>query len=130
MTNQSLPKKVILLVTAFTAVSIFTSCSNQSADVDNQDSADAQNPLAEMTFATDSNDAYRRACYWGREGTNIFLYTRIKEGNELAVQEGKLPLAGLEQAMDIVLQKGEPQAPEQYEMVKSFCADLGFPFPN
>jgi hypothetical protein len=39
-------------------------------------------------------------------------------------------MAGLEQAMEIVLREGEPQAPEEYEVVKSFCADLGFPFPN
>jgi hypothetical protein len=128
MINQSLRKKVSFLVAILLSVSIFTSCSNQSADVDTQDSAAAQNPLAEMTFATDSTDAYRRACYWGSEGDNIFIYTRIKEGNELAVQEGKLPMSGLEQAMEIVLRKGIPQAPEQYEMVKSFCADLGFPF--
>jgi hypothetical protein len=128
MINQSLRKKVSFLVAILLSVSIVTSCSNQSADVDTQDSAAAQNPLTEMTFATDSTDAYRRACYWGSEGDNIFLYERIKEGNSLAEQEGKLPLTGLEQAMEIVLRKGEPQAPEQYEVVKSFCADLGFPF--
>ena len=122
--------KSLAILALILSTSVITSCSNQSADVDTQESADAQNSLAEMTFATDSSDAYRRACYWGSEGDNIFLFERIKEGNSLAKQEGKLPMAGLEQAMEIVLREGEPQAPEEYEVVKSFCADLGFPFPN
>ena len=121
-------RKSLAILAFILSASIITSCSNQSADVDTQDSAEAQNPLAAMTFATDSSDAYNRACYWGSEGDNIFLFERIKEGNSLAEQEGKLPLVGLEQAMEIVLREGEPQAPEEYEMVKGFCADLGFPF--
>jgi hypothetical protein len=120
-------RKSLALIALILSVSILTSCSDQSGDTELEDSAVSQNPLAELTFATDSSDAYRRACYWGSQGNNIFLYDRIKEGNQLAVQEGKLPLAGLEQAMEIVFQKGEPQAPEEYEIVKNFCAGLGIP---
>jgi hypothetical protein len=120
-------RKSLALIALILSVSILTSCSDQSGDTELEDSAVSQNPLAELTFATDSSDAYRRACYWGSQGDNIFLYDRIKEGNQLAVQEGKLPLAGLEQAMEIVFQKGEPQAPEEYEIVKNFCAGLGIP---
>ncbi len=120
-------RKSLALIALILSVSILTSCSDQSGDTELEDSAVSQNPLAELTFATDSSDAYRRACYWGSQGDNIFLYDRIKEGNQLAAQEGKLPLAGLEQAMEIVFQKGEPQAPEEYEIVKNFCAGLGIP---
>ena len=120
-------RKSLALIALILSVSILTACSDQSGDTELEDSAVSQNPLAELTFATDSSDAYRRACYWGSQGDNIFLYDRIKEGNQLAVQEGKLPLAGLEQAMEIVFQKGEPQAPEEYEIVKNFCAGLGIP---
>ena len=120
-------RKSLALIALILSASILTSCSDQSGDTELEDSAVSQNPLAELTFATDSSDAYRRACYWGSQGDNIFLYDRIKEGNQLAVQEGKLPLAGLEQAMEIVFQKGEPQAPEEYEIVKNFCAGLGIP---
>jgi hypothetical protein len=56
------------------------------------------------------------------------MYERMKEGNELAELEGKLPVLGVEQAMGIVLQEGEPQAPEEYAMIKDFCNVLGFPF--
>jgi hypothetical protein len=129
MSKQRLSRKAVFLTVALLSVSVLTSCSSESAD-DVQESAVSVNPLAEMTFATDSSDAYRRACYWGSQGDNIFLYERIKEGNALAVQEGKLPLAGLEQAMGIVLQEGEPQAPEEYAMIKDFCSNLGFQFNN
>ena len=130
MMNQALIKKTSAILALLLSVSILTSCSDQSGDADLEDSAVTQNPLAELTFAADSSDAYRRACYWGSQGDNIFLYDRIKEGNQLAVQEGKLPLAGLEQAMGIVFQTGEPQAPEEYEIVKNFCAGLGIPLIN
>jgi hypothetical protein len=108
------------------SISALTSCSSQSSEDETQASAPTENPLAELSFANDSSDAYKRACYWGSQGENIFLWDRIKEGNRLAQEEGRLPLAGLEQAMDTVIQKGIPQAPKEYEMVKSFCADLGF----
>jgi hypothetical protein len=129
MSKQRLSRKAVFLAAALLSVSVLTSCSSESAD-DVQESSVSVNPLAEMTFATDSSDAYRRACYWGSQGDNIFLYERIKEGNALAVQEGKLPLAGLEQAMAKVFQEGEPQAPEEYAMVKDFCSNLGFQFNN
>lgn len=127
MNNQRFSKKTSFLVAALLSVSVLTSCSSESAD-DVQESAVSVNPLAEMTFATSSSDAYNRSCYWGSQGDNIFMLQRMTEGNELAVQEGKLPLAGLEQAMEIVLQEGEPQAPEEYAMIKDFCSNLGFQF--
>ncbi|CAB4651232.1 unannotated protein [freshwater metagenome] len=127
MSNQRFSKKASFLVAALLSVSVLTSCSSESAD-DVQESAVSVNPLAEMTFATSSSDAYKRSCYWGSQGDNIFMLQRMTEGNELAVQEGKLPLAGLEQAMEIVLQEGEPQAPEEYAMIKDFCSNLGFQF--
>ena len=127
MSNQRFSKKASFLVAALLSVSVLTSCSSESAD-DVQESAVSVNPLAEMTFARSSSDAYKRSCYWGSQGDNIFMLQRMTEGNELAVQEGKLPLAGLEQAMEIVLQEGEPQAPEEYAMIKDFCSNLGFQF--
>ncbi len=127
MNNQRFSKKTSFLVAALLSVSVLTSCSSESAD-DVQESAVSVNPLAEMTFATSSSDAYNRSCYWGSQGDNIFMLQRMTEGNELAVQEGKLPLAGLEQAMETVLQEGEPQAPEEYAMIKDFCSNLGFQF--
>ena len=129
MSKQRLSRKAVFLTVALLSVSVLTSCSSESAD-DVQESAVSVNPLAEMTFATDSSDAYRRACYWGSQGNNIFMYQRMTEGNELAIQEGKLPIAGVEQAMGIVLQEGEPQAPEEYAMIKDFCSNLGFQFNN
>ena len=126
--NPFSSRKVVLIATALLSVSVLTSCSDASNDVAIEESAVSQNSLAEMTFASSSSDAYRRACYWGSQGDNIFLFERIKEGNVLAVQEGKLPLAGLEQAMEKVFREGEPQAPEEYKMVKDFCAGLGFSF--
>jgi hypothetical protein len=127
MNNQRFSKKASFLLAALLSVSVLTSCSGESAD-DVQESAVSVNPLAEMTFATSSSDAYNRACYWGSQGDNIFMYERMKEGNELAELEGKLPVLGVEQAMGIVLQEGEPQAPEEYAMIKDFCNVLGFPF--
>ncbi len=88
--------------------------------------ADA-NPLAALTFAENSSDAYNRACYWLNEGNNIFGFERIKEGNELARSEGKLPALGVEQAMETVFREGEPQAVEEYQMVKDFCQTIGIP---
>lgn len=129
MNNQRFSKKAGFLVVALLSVSVMTSCSSESAD-DVQEPAVSVNPLAEMTFATSSSDAYKRSCYWGSQGDNIFMLQRMTEGNELAVQEGKLPLAGLQQAMEIVLQEGEPQAPEEYAMIKDFCSNLGFSFSN
>ena len=129
MNNHRFSKKASFLVAALQSVSVLTSCSSESAN-DVQESAVSVNPLAELTFATDSRDAYKRSCYWGSQGDNIFMLQRMTEGNELAAQEGKLPLAGLEQAMEIVLQEGEPQAPKEYAMIKDFCANLGFSFTN
>lgn len=128
MLNLVSIKNTGVFLAVILSLSIVTSCSSQNTDEVLEEPTVSQNPLAELTFATDSSDAYKRACYWGSQGNNIFLYDRIKEGNELAEQEGKLPLAGLEQAMGIVLQKGEPQAPEELELVKSFCTGLGIPF--
>jgi hypothetical protein len=127
MNNQSFSKKASFLLAALLSLSVLTSCSSESAD-DVQESAVSVNPLAELTFATNSSDAYNRSCYWGSQGNNIFMYQRMTEGNELAIQEGKLPIAGVEQAMGIVLQEGEPQAPEEYAMIKDFCSNLGFQF--
>jgi hypothetical protein len=129
MSKQRLSRKAVFLAAALLSVSVLTSCSRESAD-DVQESAASVNPLAELTFAANSNDAYNRSCYWGSQGNNIFMYQRMTEGNELAIQEGKLPIAGVEQAMGIVLQEGEPQAPEEYAMVKDFCSNLGFQFNN
>jgi hypothetical protein len=124
---QLFSKRTIGVFALCISTSVLTSCSSQESEPVEASGA-AQNSLAELSFTSNSSDAYRRACYWGSQGDNIFLYERIKEGNSLAEQEGKLPLAGLEQAMGIVLQKGEPQAPEQYELVQNFCAGLGFQF--
>lgn len=85
------------------------------------------NPLAELTFAEDSSDAFNRACYWLKEGNNIFGLERIKEGNELATSEGKLPVLGVEQAMEVVLREGEPQAVQEHQIVKDFCRGIGYP---
>ena len=129
MNNQRFSKKASFLLATLLSVSVLTSCSSESAD-DVQESAVSVNPLAELTFATNSSDAYNRSCYWGSQGNNIFMYQRMTEGNELAIQEGKLPIAGVEQAMGIVLQEGEPQAPTEYAMIKDFCSNLGFQFNN
>jgi hypothetical protein len=129
MSKQRFSKKASFLLAALLSLSVLTSCSSESAD-DVQESAVSVNPLAELTFATNSSDAYNRSCYWGSQGNNIFMYQRMTEGNELAIQEGKLPIAGVEQAMGIVLQEGEPQAPEEYAMIKDFCSILGFQFNN
>jgi len=123
MNIQRFSKKASFLLAALLSLSVLTSCSSESAD-DVQESAVSVNPLAELTFATNSSDAYNRSCYWGSQGNNIFMYQRMTEGNELAIQEGKLPIAG------IVLQEGEPQAPEEYAMIKDFCSTLGFQFNN
>jgi len=106
------------------------SCSSNSSGESAGETFKSGNPLAELTFAKNSSDAYKRSCYWGSEGSNIFMYQRMQEGNDLAEQEGKLPILGVEQAMGTVLQKGEPQAKKEYQMVKEFCSKLGFTFKD
>ncbi len=118
-------KRIFILL--FISITV-ASCSNESAEETQQESTVKENPLASLTYAENSSDAYKRACYWGGEDSNIFMYQRMQEGNELAEQEGKLPILGVEQAMEVVLRKGEPQAKKEYKMVKEFCAKLGFTF--
>ncbi len=119
--------RVVVALVAVVLLSLMSSCSSQKSDLDSQESSGNANPLAELTFASDSTDAYNRACYWGSQGDNIFMLQRIQEGNELAEQEGKLPVLGVEQAMSVVLQKGEPGAPKEYEIVRGFCESIGIP---
>jgi hypothetical protein len=102
-------------------------CSSSSESNSEMESNSDANPLAALTFAENSSDAYNRACYWLNEGNNIFGFERIKEGNELARSEGKLPVLGVEQAMETVFREGEPQAVEEYQMVKDFCRGIGYP---
>jgi hypothetical protein len=102
-------------------------CSSSSESNSEMESSSDTNPLAALTFAENSSDAYNRACYWLNEGDNIFGFERIKEGNELARSEGKLPVLGVEQAMETVFREGEPQAVEEYQMVKDFCRGIGYP---
>jgi hypothetical protein len=116
-----------IFILLFISITV-ASCSNESAEESQQESTVAENPLAALTYADNSSDAYKRSCYWGSENNNIFMYQRMQEGNELAEQEGKLPILGVEQAMEVVLRKGEPQAKKEYKMVKEFCAKLGFTF--
>jgi len=111
----------------FLTVLLLTGCSNSSSSDTAEETSTPENPLAALTAADNSTNAYERACYWGSQGDNIFMFERIKEGNELAVSEGKLPVRGVENAMEIVLRKGEPQAPDEYEMVKDFCMKIGIP---
>ncbi len=118
-------KRIFILL--FISITV-ASCSNESAEETQKESTVKENPLASLTYAENSSDAYKRACYWGSENSNIFMYQRMQEGNELAEQEGKLPILGVEQAMEVVLRKGEPQAKKEYKMVKEFCAKLGFTF--
>jgi hypothetical protein len=105
---------------------LLASCSSAPNSVEDQSSSSELNPLAELTNATSSSDAYNRACYWLKEGDNILGFQRIQEGNTLATSEGKLPLLGVEQAMETVLNQGEPQAIDEYQVVKDFCSNLGF----
>lgn len=112
-------------VSIFVAL-IVAGCSSTSDTSVEANSSPDENPLAQLTFADNSSDAFNRACYWLKEGNNIFGYERIKEGNELSRSEGKLPVLGVEQAMEIVFRNGEPQAIEEYQMVKDFCLALGF----
>ena len=112
----------LILLALFLAGCSGTSESNQESE-----SGSNSNPLAELTFAENSSDAYKRACYWLKEGDNIFGFERIKEGNELARGEGKLPLLGVEQAMEKVFREGEPQAVEEHQVVKDFCRGIGYP---
>ena len=112
---------ILILVTLFLA-----GCSATSDSAGESESNSDTNPLSALTFAENSSDAYNRACYWLKEGDNIFGFERIKEGNELARSEGKLPILGVEQAMETVFREGEPQAVEEYQMVKDFCRAIGF----
>ena len=112
----------LILLAFFLAGCSGTSESNQEAETNSN-----SNPLAELTFAESSSDAYKRACYWLKEGDNIFGFERIKEGNELARSEGRMPLLGVEQAMEKVFRKGEPQAVEEHQVVKDFCRGIGYP---
>ncbi len=112
----------LVLLTLFLA-----GCSSSSESTSEMESDADANPLAALTFAENSSDAYNRACYWLNEGNNIFGFERIKEGNELARSEGKLPALGVEQAMETVFREGEPQAVEEYQMVKDFCQTIGIP---
>jgi hypothetical protein len=104
---------------------LLASCSSAPNSVEDESSSSQLNPLAELTNATSSSDAYNRACYWLKEGDNILGLQRIQEGNALATSEGKLPLLGVEQAMETVLNQGEPQAIDEYQIVKDFCSNLG-----
>jgi len=112
---------ILILITLFLA-----GCSATSDSAGESESSSDTNPLSALTFAENSSDAYSRACYWLKEGNNIFGFERIKEGNELARSEGKLPALGVEQAMETVFREGEPQAVEEYLMVKDFCRAIGF----
>jgi hypothetical protein len=113
---------VLVLVTVFLA-----GCSSSSESNSDLETNSDANPLAALTFAENSSDAYSRACYWINDGNNIFGLERLREGNELARNEGKLPVLGVEQAMETVFREGEPQAVEEYQMVKDFCRAIGMP---
>ena len=111
----------------FLSISFFlASCSSAPKASEDQSASSEVNPLAELSSATSSSDAYNRACYWLGQGDNILGLQRIKEGNQMAASEGKLPVLGVEQAMETVLTKGEPQAVDEYQLVKDFCSKLGF----
>jgi outer membrane PBP1 activator LpoA protein len=119
----SLRKYLTLILIAL----ILAGCSANSDSNEEAQTSSNSNPLAELTFAENSSDAYKRACYWLKAGDNIFGFERIKEGNELARSEGKLPLLGVEQAMEKVFREGEPQAVEEHQVVKDFCRGIGYP---
>lgn len=128
--NLSLSNRLFKAIFITLLSLLVASCSSNSSGESKEETSKSENPLAELTFAENSSDAYNRSCYWGSEGNNIFMYQRMQEGNELAEQEGKLPILGVEQAMDTVLRKGEPQAKKEYQMVKEFCSKLGFTFKD
>ncbi len=120
-------RKVLVMFGLALLVFFLPACSTQDNSQESQEAPVVENPLADLTFASDSTDAYKRACYWGSQGSNIFMFERIKEGNALAEQEGVLPLLGVEQAMSVVVQKGEPRAKKEYETVERFCNSIGIP---
>lgn len=115
------------IITALVISCLTAGCSATSTSSGQENSTSDGDPLAELTFAQNSSEAFNRACYWLKEGNNIFGLERIREGNELSRSEGKLPVIGVEQAMEIVFREGELQAVQEHQIVKDFCRGIGYP---
>lgn len=120
--EKTKPNKLKIIGTTLLFCLVLVSCgSNESTS----NEVSLQNKLSDLSPADTSATAYKRACYWANEGSLILMNEKMKEANDLAVQEGKLPVLGVAQAMDFVTRKGIPQAQKQWEMVKSFCDATG-----
>lgn len=72
-------------------------------------------------YATSSDEGYKIVCFAWAEGEVLIAQVKLKEANQLAQQEGKLPVAGVEQALDVVVAKGYANQPDAVALVNGFC---------
>lgn len=80
-----------------------------------------------LRFAENSSDAFRIACHAARNHEWIFANEKWKEGNDLSEGEGKLPILGIMQALDVILKSGESaewDGGPAVDRVLKFCSNI------